>query len=166
MALLPLSATRMLPASSSVIPDGFLNSAFAPSTKPSCPVPAIVSTMPFSIFRIRLLPLSATKRVPSEAIATPTGFLKPDAKVVTEPSAAIFRIASLPLSATISVPSEARASPAGFLNPAAKVVTEPSGAIFRMALLPLSATKTSARLESIAIPCGSLNCACDAGPSV
>src|SRR5262249_54056733 len=64
---------------STATPTGPLSSAVpiappVPSAKPASPSPASVVTFPLgSIFRIRLLPVSATKTLPLASTATPRG---------------------------------------------------------------------------------------------
>jgi len=55
MALLPRSATRIAPVSSTAMAAGSLSSAVIaqPSTRPGCPVPAIVVTLPPEIAQMR-----------------------------------------------------------------------------------------------------------------
>ena len=77
MALLPESATKTLPAPSTATPLGQLKRAAAPvpSALPDEPaVPASVVTTPAGvIFRMVLLPVSATKTLPAPSTATPWG---------------------------------------------------------------------------------------------
>jgi hypothetical protein len=75
---LPVSATKRLPAPSSATPRGWSNSAAAPvpSALPGVSgEPASVVTIPvaMAIFRIVLLPESATKRLPAPSLVRPAG---------------------------------------------------------------------------------------------
>ena len=126
---------KTLPAPSTATPLGRLNRAWTaepPSPpNPVRPVPATVLIVPdASTLRIRLLSISAMKRLPALSTATPKGKsscasvagppsppnpLRPvPATVVIVPVASTLRIRSLKLSAMKRFPAPSTATPWGF----------------------------------------------------
>jgi hypothetical protein len=74
MRLLLESPTNTFPLASTAMPHGALNLAFVPvaSTMPAVDCPAsVVTTRLDDIFRMALLPVSATKRLPDESMSIP-----------------------------------------------------------------------------------------------
>ena len=156
----------MLPTASEANPLGELKVASVPVPLrlPDTPaLPANVLTTPDGvILRIKLLPGSATYRLPAASVVNPSGYLKVasvpvplrlpvtpafPAKVLTTPDWVILRIKLLYWSATYTLPAASVATPTGLLKVAsvpvplrlpdtpalpAKVLTKPSGVILRI----------------------------------
>ena len=131
-----VSATNTFPPASTATPLGLLKEAAVPlpSANVAFPLPANVLTKPSDvIFLMRLLPWSATYKLPAESKATPWGlpnfaavgrpsaypYAPLPAKVLTTPPGVIFLMRWLFVSAKKILPAASTATPDGLQNVAA-----------------------------------------------